>query len=350
MLRHILAISILISVGYSQSVSPGDVYRIGSGVSAPTPIRRPEPKYSPEARTAGTQGSILFTLVVDEQGLPTNIRVLTPIGFGLDELALETISQWRFKPGLKDGKAVKVAANIEINFRIESKASDSRNQLIHALQQLQGDPKQKEGALRDIQGLAHKKLPEAMYVYAKLLSAGKEIPPDPTQSRDLMARAAEAKYGPAMFTVASASMEQTHGANLESTKEVIRSAANLGSNEAQYFLGSVYEKGNSELGFQQDDDSALHYYRLCAAAGQAPCQFRLGELLLNDRRREHVDIAEAIAWLELSTNQGETRARSLGERERASLAPEDIKRVEALKRQLVRRNWVSWTATPAGTR
>jgi outer membrane biosynthesis protein TonB len=37
---------------------------------------------------------------------------------GLDEKALEAVRQYRFKPGVLDGKPVAVAITIEVNFRI----------------------------------------------------------------------------------------------------------------------------------------------------------------------------------------------------------------------------------------
>ena len=40
------------------------------------------------------------------------------LGMGLDEKALEALKQWKFKPGSKDGKPVKVQASIEMNFRL----------------------------------------------------------------------------------------------------------------------------------------------------------------------------------------------------------------------------------------
>ncbi len=40
------------------------------------------------------------------------------LGLGLDEKAMEAVKQWKFKPGYKDGKAVAVAATVEVNFRL----------------------------------------------------------------------------------------------------------------------------------------------------------------------------------------------------------------------------------------
>jgi protein TonB len=96
----------------------GGAYRIGGGVSAPVPIFRPEPEYSEEARKAKWQGAVLLQLVVDENGVPQEIKVVRSLGLGLDQKAIEAVQKWRFKPGLKDGKAVPVSANIEVNFRL----------------------------------------------------------------------------------------------------------------------------------------------------------------------------------------------------------------------------------------
>jgi len=96
----------------------GAAYKIGGGVSAPVPVYKPEPEYSEEARKAKWQGAVVLELVVDENGVPQNIKVLRSLGLGLDQKAIEAVQKWRFKPGQKDGKAVPVSANIEVNFRL----------------------------------------------------------------------------------------------------------------------------------------------------------------------------------------------------------------------------------------
>jgi len=55
---------------------------------------------------------------VDATGKATNIHVQRSLGLGLDEKAMEAVKKWRFSPGKKDGKAVTVAATIEVNFRL----------------------------------------------------------------------------------------------------------------------------------------------------------------------------------------------------------------------------------------
>jgi len=96
----------------------GGVYRIGGGVSAPVPIFKPEPEYSEEARKAKFQGAVILSIVILPDGSTTNIRVTRPLGLGLDEKAIEAVRKWKFRPSMKDGKAVAVSANVEVNFRL----------------------------------------------------------------------------------------------------------------------------------------------------------------------------------------------------------------------------------------
>jgi periplasmic protein TonB len=96
----------------------GGAYRIGGGVSAPSVLVKVEPEYSEEARKAKWQGTVVLSLVVDENGTAQGIKVTKSLGLGLDQKAIEAVMKWRFKPGMKDGKAVPVMASIEVNFRL----------------------------------------------------------------------------------------------------------------------------------------------------------------------------------------------------------------------------------------
>jgi periplasmic protein TonB len=96
----------------------GGAYRIGGGVSPPSILSKVEPEYSEEARKAKWQGTVVLQLVVDEHGLPRDMKITRSLGLGLDQKAIEAVGKWRFKPGMKDGKPVPVIATIEVNFRL----------------------------------------------------------------------------------------------------------------------------------------------------------------------------------------------------------------------------------------
>ena len=64
------------------------------------------------------QGKVVLNVEIGPDGAPHNIRVTQGLGFGLDENAVDALSQWKFAPGTKNGVAVTVAATIEVNFRL----------------------------------------------------------------------------------------------------------------------------------------------------------------------------------------------------------------------------------------
>ncbi len=96
----------------------GGVFRIGGGVTSPRLLYKVEPEYSEEARKAKYQGTVMLTVEVWEDGAAHNIRILRSLGLGLDEKAVEAVKQWKFSPGKKDGKPVRVAAQIQVSFRL----------------------------------------------------------------------------------------------------------------------------------------------------------------------------------------------------------------------------------------
>jgi len=75
-------------------------------------------EHSEEARKAKYQGTVVLWLVVDASGRPQQIRVQRALGMGLDEKAIEAVKQWKFDPARKDGQAVPVMINVEVNFRL----------------------------------------------------------------------------------------------------------------------------------------------------------------------------------------------------------------------------------------
>ena len=94
------------------------VHKVSAGVTAPSLLHKVEPEYTEEARMARVQGMVIVQVVVGTDGLAHDARIVKGLGLGLDGQTLEAISQWQFKPGVKDGQPVKVAATIEVNWRL----------------------------------------------------------------------------------------------------------------------------------------------------------------------------------------------------------------------------------------
>ncbi len=114
-----------IGSGHGGGLGPGEggglgggVYSVGGNVSAPIPIYKPTPAYSEEARKAKYQGTVVLWIVVQADGSVTDVRVVKPLGLGLDEKAVESVKTWKFKPAQKNGVPVPVLMSVEVSFRL----------------------------------------------------------------------------------------------------------------------------------------------------------------------------------------------------------------------------------------
>ena len=85
---------------------------------APSLAYKVEPQYTDEARAAKYQGTAIIAVEIGPDGIARNMKVVRSLGLGLDEKAVQAISQWHFNPGTKDGEPITVAATIEVNFRL----------------------------------------------------------------------------------------------------------------------------------------------------------------------------------------------------------------------------------------
>ena len=114
----------------------GMIFHVGGGISPPIPIYQPRPEFSDEARKANYEGVCALGLIVEQDGRPSHIRVLSSLGMGLDEKAIEAIKTWKFEPAMKDGHPVRVEIAVEVDFHLESdKIRELKRQAVA------GDPK-----------------------------------------------------------------------------------------------------------------------------------------------------------------------------------------------------------------
>ncbi len=80
-----------------------------------------DPASNEYAQNHGVAGMAEYQVVVDADGKPGEIAIARPIGFGLDESAVESLRKATFEPAMKDGHAVPVTLDMIVEFRIYSK-------------------------------------------------------------------------------------------------------------------------------------------------------------------------------------------------------------------------------------
>jgi TonB family protein len=96
----------------------GPVYTVGDGVSAPVVVKQVKPQYTAEAKRAKIQGTVTLEAIVETDGTVGDVSVTKGLEPGLDEQAVKALRLWRFEPGKKDGKAVRVRITLEMTFTL----------------------------------------------------------------------------------------------------------------------------------------------------------------------------------------------------------------------------------------
>jgi TonB family protein len=100
------------------AVADGKPLHIGGTVVPPAVLKLVDPTFTKAARSTRFNGNALVYLIVDEDGVPSDMSIRRPLGLGLDEKAIEAISQYRFKPSMRDGEPMNVDLSIAVNFQI----------------------------------------------------------------------------------------------------------------------------------------------------------------------------------------------------------------------------------------
>ncbi len=87
------------------------------GTEWPVFYQRLKPAYTEQADLAGITATVELEAVFGADGNVGDITVSRWAGFGLDESAIATVRQLRFKPARRDGKVVTIRALVRYNFR-----------------------------------------------------------------------------------------------------------------------------------------------------------------------------------------------------------------------------------------
>jgi TonB family protein len=94
--------------------------RPGGDVKPPQLLTALDPASNEYAQKNNIAGLIFLQTVVGANGQPGDVTIVRPIGFGLDEKAVEAVQHARFRPGTLNGQPVTEVVNLQVTFRIYS--------------------------------------------------------------------------------------------------------------------------------------------------------------------------------------------------------------------------------------
>ena len=101
------------------STPPDDAALSEDGVSSPARLASgAAPPYPESARRERVEGDVPLEIVVSPAGVVETARPLSHVGHGLDDAATAAVRQYRFRPAVKDGRAVRVRMRWVMQFRL----------------------------------------------------------------------------------------------------------------------------------------------------------------------------------------------------------------------------------------
>ena len=90
----------------------------GPADNAPTILEKPRPEYTAEGRSMKIEGDVVVDMVFLANGTVQINRVISGLGHGLDEAAVRSAQQIKFKPAKRAGESVDFPARVRIEFRL----------------------------------------------------------------------------------------------------------------------------------------------------------------------------------------------------------------------------------------
>ncbi|HEV8074348.1 MAG TPA: energy transducer TonB [Candidatus Acidoferrum sp.] len=90
----------------------------GPADNAPTILEKPKPEYTAEGRSLKIEGDVVVDMVFLANGTVQINRVISGLGHGLDEAAVRSAQQIKFKPAKRAGESVDFPARVRIEFRL----------------------------------------------------------------------------------------------------------------------------------------------------------------------------------------------------------------------------------------
>jgi protein TonB len=91
--------------------------KVGGGVMAGNLISKVDPVYPPEAKQAGTQGTVRLQIDIGTDGKVERLNAESGPDV-LVQAAVEAVRQWTYKPVLLNGQPVEVTTTVDVNFTL----------------------------------------------------------------------------------------------------------------------------------------------------------------------------------------------------------------------------------------
>jgi protein TonB len=90
----------------------------GGEIAEPSPLRKVDPKYPPNAIAENIEGEVVLYAVIRRDGSVDSIQLVKGIDPQLDTNAMRALAQWKFRPAEHNGEPVDLEAIVHIPFHL----------------------------------------------------------------------------------------------------------------------------------------------------------------------------------------------------------------------------------------
>ena len=97
-----------------------DAFDVADLEKRPEAVSQVPPAYPAELRKAKIEGVVTLVFILGQDGRVEDPRIESSSRTEFEKPALEAIRKWRFRPGMKDGQAVRSYVRIPMRFRVSS--------------------------------------------------------------------------------------------------------------------------------------------------------------------------------------------------------------------------------------
>ena len=98
---------------------PKGPIRITSGMKEPTLLYEPPVVYSPVARMAHVEGTVVIEAIIDEQGNVTQVHFISGPAM-LVQSAMKAVAERRYAPTILDGQPVAIRLTVKVDYKLGS--------------------------------------------------------------------------------------------------------------------------------------------------------------------------------------------------------------------------------------
>lgn len=106
--------------GASEGGNLVEAFDVADLEKRPEVISSVSPVYPDSLRRARVEGTVTLVFVLDENGRVEDLRVEQSSRPEFEKPALEAVRRWKFRPGMKDGQAVRTHMRLPVRFRVSS--------------------------------------------------------------------------------------------------------------------------------------------------------------------------------------------------------------------------------------